>query len=130
MIKTEIDSSNLIRRFKKFDRNIDTFPWLKVGDEVENSVKENFDAGGKPDKWIPRKVTQPWPVLIKTGRLRNSIYVEKIKDGVTVGTRVSYQAVHIFGYPQGNIPARPFLLVQDEDIKETKKKLVKHIFKK
>lgn len=129
MIKTEVDASGMIKRMKKINKNLDDLPWLKVGAIAKDSVEENFDSGGGDKKWIPRKVNEPWPILIKSGRLRNSIYTEKIKDGVTVGSRVPYQAVHEFGYPKGGIPARSFLEVQNEDLKMIKKLIIKDIKK-
>jgi phage gpG-like protein len=53
-------------------------------------------------------------------------------DSVTVGTNVEYAAIHNFGGQAGRgrkvmIPARPFLVVQDEDITEMKSVIGDHL---
>jgi phage gpG-like protein len=44
---------------------------------------------------------------------------------VVIGTNVQYAATHQFG--RGKIPARPFLLVHDEDRREAASILLRHI---
>lgn len=58
--------------------------------------------------------------LIDTARLQNSIHPRAYKDRAVVGTNVVYAAIHQFGGKAGRgkkvtIPARPFLMVQEED---------------
>lgn len=55
-------------------------------------------------------------ILTDTARLRRSIHsvlINKFTVAVRAGTE--YAATHQFGVPGRNAPARPFLLVQDED---------------
>jgi phage virion morphogenesis protein len=52
-----------------------------------------------------------------------SISVRASSDKVVVGTNVVYAAIHHFGGQAGRgrkvtIPARPFMMIQDEDWKE------------
>ncbi|MBI5634867.1 MAG: phage virion morphogenesis protein [Nitrospirae bacterium] len=59
-------------------------------------------------------------VLQDTARLKNSINSNAFSDRVEIGTNVIYGAIHQFGGAAGRgkkvtIPARPFLMVQDED---------------
>ena len=71
--------------------------------------------------------------LIDTGRLMKSItYKLRGRHGVAVGTNVVYGAIHQFGGKAGRghsvtIPARPFLVVQDEDLQEIGEILKRHI---
>jgi phage virion morphogenesis protein len=62
-------------------------------------------------------------ILVDTARLKNSIKVQASSDKVVVGTNVIYAAIQHFGGMAGRghkvrIPARPFMMIQDEDWKE------------
>ncbi len=116
--------------------------WMAFGGRMVNSVRQNFMAGGRPVPWKP--VSREGKPLIDTGRLMNSIHWKPIPDGVAVGTNVAYASIHQFGghtkphiirpkvkkalfwagaphpckavhHPGSVIPARPFLMVQDDD---------------
>lgn len=70
--------------------------------------------------------------LVDTARLRNSINVDAGRNKVEIGTNVKYAAIHQFGGKAGrgkkiNIPARPFLVVQDEDIREINSVLKRYL---
>lgn len=130
MIKVEVDARNVLQRLNKMAKNVDTLPWIQVGNLVRESVKDNFTAGGRPNKWVPRKVSKPWPILVKSGTLKNSHYVELIQNGVKVGNKVPYQAVHNFGYPPRNIAQREYLMVQPEDFLKIDNIITNHIKKK
>ncbi len=137
-----------------------------IGALARESVKTNFAAGGRPERWKPIKHRDGQP-LRDTGRLMNSI--GRLVDGTTVyvGTNIEYAAVHHFGarkgsfgvtvlpvkqhqrqvtqafgkqlkfpvwatvaphnrkvaLPWGDIPARPFMILQDEDVVEIKELL-------
>jgi phage virion morphogenesis protein len=59
-------------------------------------------------------------VLMRTARLRNSIKHKAYSDRVEIGTNVIYGRIHQLGGKAGSglkvtIPARPYLMVQDED---------------
>ena len=110
-----------------------------VGEIVRTSVVENFQQGGRPEKWAPlspvttrrRKKGGADPLIVEgfAGGLMGSIHADAGKDWALVGTDKIYGAVHQFGaaqgefgttsrgapIPWGNIPARPYLMVQDED---------------
>ena len=58
--------------------------------------------------------------LFDTARLQNSVTVQAQADRVVVGTNVIYARIHQLGGMAGRnkkvkIPARPYLLVQEED---------------
>lgn len=103
-----------------------------AGEIVVASVERNFQEGGRPNKWRSlaaatlkarsggRKAKGGPRVLIRTGRLKNSISATVSGDAVKVGTSVIYAAIHQFGGTCGAghkvvMPARPFLMVQDDD---------------
>lgn len=72
-------------------------------------------------------------ILIKEGLLMGSVTFEATSTSVEVGTNKEYAAIHNFGGEAGRkssrvkIPARPFLVLQEEDLKEVKETLEKHL---
>ena len=64
------------------------------------------------------------PILQATGTLRNSIisaaaegHVEKIdRNSLEIGTNLDYARAHNFGVSKNNLPARPYIFFQKEDI--------------
>lgn len=112
----KVDVTRARQRILKIIRRSRTIPWLQVGEIGRTSIRKNFLTGGRPNKWQPRKVDVPWPPLIKSGDLMNSIYNEPFANGATIGTRKIYAAVHNFGYPQRNIAKRKYLIIPIEDI--------------
>jgi len=123
-----------------------------IGEHMLRSVQRNFDAEGRPVRWQPlaastlmRKVggkrrstkkrgglrsaaarrLRGNKILTATGRLRRSISYRASARQVLIGTNVIYAATHQFG--RGRIPARPFLLVQDEDKQKARSILLEHV---
>jgi phage virion morphogenesis protein len=110
-------------------------------------------AQWKPSR---RAVREGGQTLVKTGRLVNSIFSETDASRAVVGTNVKYAAIQQLGakigarvilpvkgkalfwpgarhpvkkvnWPGATIPARPFLVIQDEDWAEIRDALWKHI---
>lgn len=106
-----------------------------IGEIVRTSVERNFAAGGRPVKWKPSKRVEKYggQTLSDTGRLRRSFTVRAYKDRAEVGTNVSYAAIHQFGgivsmgKKSVRIPARPFLMVQNEDWVKMRRYLERYI---
>jgi phage virion morphogenesis protein len=118
----------------------------ELGEIALSSIEKNFEVGGRyssPDswrggskKWKPlasatikqREKEGKWPgqILVKSaGGLAPSISTYVTKDSVSVGTNKVYAAIHQFGGRAGRghkvtIPARPYIVIQDEDITEMK----------
>lgn len=111
-------------------------PAMKIiGAIIKDSVLKNFMVGGRP-KWRPSKraMKEGGRTLVDKAILQNSINPKAFSDRAEVGTNVIYSAIHQFGGKAGkghkvNIPARPFLMVQDEDWTEIKAALTAHILK-
>jgi phage virion morphogenesis protein len=111
-----------------------------IGATVEASVIKNFQAGGRPGGW---KALSPVTLAKKKGGsiligkgfgggLMGSISYKAENDAVMVGTNKKYAAIHQFGGQAGrgrkvSIPARPFLMVQDEDWHGIKDQLADYI---
>ncbi len=137
----------------------------KIGAVGRESIRLNFEGGGRPTTWQRLKVRQGQPLRDKN-RLMNSITSTAGTDSVRIGTNVEYAAVQNFGakkhsfgsftftvpahdrliargrhkgrktkvrehtrtmkLPWGTIPARPFMLLQDDDLLDMQEILAKH----
>ena len=107
----------------------------------------------KPSRRAAREGGQ---TLVKSGRLVNSIFAEADNSRAVVGTNVKYARAHQLGakigarvilpvkgkalfwpgarhpvkkvnWPGATIPARPFLVIQDEDWAEIRQAMTQHI---
>ena len=125
-IKVNVDASKLLNRLNKFEGNLNTLPWMQAGGIVRNSILENFVAQGRPKKWAPRKDKLSHPILDKSGKMKGSIDIAPLNNGVSVGTRgISYAK-----FPQHGtkfMPARPYVMVQPGDIKDIQVLFRKHL---
>jgi len=96
-----------------------------------DSVEENFEKEGRPDKWQElakstikqRKKKGHWPgrILQVRGELTSSITSYYDSDSAVVGTNKVYAAIHQFGGDAGRgkkvkIPARPYLKLIEKEI--------------
>ena len=87
---------------------------MDIGDLLVESVHKNFEHGGRPGTWEPRKDNNPWPLLMKTGELYNSIEANASQNDVYVDAGAEYGVYHNEG--TSTIPQREFLVIQDEDL--------------
>ncbi len=153
-IKMEVDDKGVKKALRKLSRHVeDMTPVMKkIGRKIVTSVQENFNREGRysrkgswrggSKRWEPlaestikqRKRQGYWPgkILTRLGGLKGSIISHAGKDHVVVGTNVIYAAIHQFGGKAGRghrakIPARPFLVVQDEDLEEIREEIADYI---
>ena len=102
-----------------------------VGATMEASIQRNFEEEGRPKKWdslSPETLkNKPNTKILQVkghgGGLLGSIHFEVMPNSVQIGTNKIYAAIHQFGGQAGRghkitIPAREYLLVQDEDWRE------------
>lgn len=117
-------------------------PFKQVALLVKASVQQNFAAGGRPTPWPGLTHRQGQP-LRDTGRLMASVTTNALtrethtatNHVLEIGTNLVYANVHQFGFSgvvqvkehqrkgrpvkahqrKMKIPARPFLLLQEED---------------
>lgn len=137
--------SGLIRRIhqlKSDTRNTER-AMAAAGAYMLGSIEQNFRAQGRPQKWQKlaastlaararrnsrrrkaNRATGCPQILIDKGRMKNQIGFKVIGGGVgvEVGLNARQARRQHFGYPGGAgrghspTPARPFLLVQREDV--------------
>jgi len=137
-IVVDVDTKPVSDMLKKFRHRMGTLkPAMKIiGQIMRTSIVENFQKGGRPDAWEPLSdetllTKKGDKILINqgfAGGLMGSIHPEIGDDYVMVGTDKKYAAIHQFGGKAGRggkvtIPARPFLLIQDEDIDDITEEL-------
>lgn len=137
----EIDlSSNLkqvLQQLQEKARELnDLSPLMqRVAGIMADAVEENFEQQGRP-RWKPlkdstirqRRRQGYWPgkILQQTGRLASSIESRYDKTSARVqvgGSDFPYAAIHQFGGMAGpgrtvEIPARPYLFLAEDDLKE------------
>lgn len=100
------------------------------------SFRKNFEAEGRPEPWVPlSEVTinmrdAAGPILVRSGLLKRTIQqfniwtVDRTKAAILdLPEKIWYGKVHQGGYGYGRksqsraagIPARPFVMIQEED---------------
>lgn len=177
MIYAKIDDKNskiVIEGIQNSAKNMSK-PMRKIANMLENSVKENFDVGGRysspssimggDKKWMaPKYPVSKGKTLDRSGTLKNSIQGEGTTKEATVSTGIIYAAIHNFGgktkphkiegrnsakkrlkfststgsilfrssvnHPGSKIDARPFMVIQPEDLELAKEMIADHIIKK
>lgn len=136
----------LFRRIKKLatDTKHVERPLRAAGTLMLASIEKNFKAQGRPARWKSLKAATvarrrkgrgrgKAQILINTGRLKNSHSMKVFTDGVAVGTNIVYAPRHHFGYKGGEgrgrseTPARPFLMFQEEDVRDIGEIFKRHI---
>jgi phage virion morphogenesis protein len=104
-----------------------------IGNEIKELTQDRFNTKTSPDgdTWTAiaektrryyeskPKLSAAEPPLVVEGMLRLSLTSE-VQDGAwstLVGATMEYAAVHQFGWPKKNIPARPYLGISTDDAK-------------
>jgi len=95
---------------------------------LEISVKKNFQDGGRPVKWEPKKKDGSPSHLFMTGVLFNTIGSDSGVDFAEAGamTLLPYSLIHQFGYngvrrdgKYMHMPIREYVMFQGEDIDQS-----------
>ena len=116
-------------------------PAMKIiGAIVRTSIVRNFEKGGRPTKWqalSPETLKKKKGTAIlreqgMAGGLMGSVNYKAFNDKVVISANKLYAAIHHFGGKAGRgrkvtIPARPYMMVQDEDWVEMKAALGDYI---
>lgn len=143
IINITIDDSDVNRITDgAISRMNDLTPAMRdIGSHMLESIDRNFEVGGRPKKWKRsyRAILEGGKTLVATARLKSSIKYRARPNEVEVGTNVIYGGIHQLGgtirpkrkkalkfrladggfrtVKSVKMPARPFLVAQDEDIK-------------
>lgn len=110
------------------------------------SIDRNFSEGGRygtenvfgggSTRWKPsgRAQRDGGQTLVDTGQLAASIQVNVVGNSVQIGTNKIYGAIHNYGGTAGRnqsarIPARPFLVIQNEDLEDIGESLARYLIR-
>jgi phage virion morphogenesis protein len=99
-----------------------------IGVEMEGQTRDRFDTQKDPEGNVWKELAQKTrdyymkngldkkSLLVQEGYLRASI-TSQVSDtwSVLAGATRIYAAVHQFGWPEKNIPARPYLGISSQD---------------
>ena len=127
-IQVKVDTSQLDKMLADFPATLavaQQSALLSIGAEIKSQAERAFrHPNYRPSPWAPRKEEyqrvvnkrtgkakfkrkDTWPLLIKSGKLRQSIAFKlEGKDAVVVGSDAKYAPYHQFGTK--HMPARPF----------------------
>ena len=110
-----------------------------IGEYMLRRTDERFSAEKDPEgnPWQPLseetlKKKKHTKILTESSNLRSRIVYKADVDSVALGTNVIYGAIHQLGGKAGRgrkvtIPARPYLGVNDEDLREFVEILADHL---
>lgn len=122
MIRFELDSGKDV----KINRDLSK-AMRGVAQIMKRSIKLNFQAGGRPVPWMPKKDGTARP-LWGSGVLRSTLRSEYGKNyaEAAMGAGLKYAWIHQKGGLAGrghkaNIPARPYMVLQREDLENIAK---------
>lgn len=129
---------------------ISTIPMQPLFKEIEqlikSSIERNFKEGGRygsgkfgggSNKWTKSKraILQGGQTLQDTSSMKLNVGVQVSSDGngqfnVTLTAGKVYSAAHNFGHPsRPKLPARPFLVIQDEDLEDITQLVAEYLAK-
>ncbi|MDD3420305.1 MAG: phage virion morphogenesis protein [Candidatus Gastranaerophilales bacterium] len=134
-IEIKINDAELQKSLKKLAIKAENLrPLMKnISGIMMDSVEENFEKEGRPDKWTSlakstikqRSKKGYWPgrILQMRGELASSITSKYDNNCAVVGTNKVYAAIHQLGGNAGRnkkakIPARPYLSLTTRDEKQ------------
>ena len=115
-IEVNVDTSNLDQKLADFPvalARAQQRALQDIGQAVASRATLAFRTPTmRPSPWAPRKSGGKWPLLIKSGSLRQSIgWKLRGNNTVVVGTDKKYAGYHQTGTK--NMPARPFMPVDE-----------------
>lgn len=155
-VRVEVDSSKADRLMHAILANGQKLPLRRMQTIGYRSVLRNFQEQGRPDKWPPLKAGEGTfgkrdkqgrflaktganrraggRPLQDTGALKKSVMPLGLgRFNFVVRTRLPYAPFHQFGTKRRDggvhIPARPFMLWQDVDIKAIEDILADHLIR-
>lgn len=124
-MRVVVKMDNVIRTLRKAKRKAENMLPLSrmIANQLKKTVMRNFEAQGRPTKWKPLSPRyRAWKkehgytdkILVRTGRLRQSINTRYTNDEAAVYTGVKYGVLHQTGTRR--LPKRPFLVLPNEDL--------------
>ena len=134
-IEIEFDNKEVNRKLLELARSGENLrPLMKnIAGIFSYATEENFKDEGRPEKWVDlsestkkqRQKKGKWPgqILQVTTQLALSVNTFYDDDSAVIGSNLAYAAIHQLGGKAGkgkkvNIPARPYLKLTEDNMKE------------
>lgn len=90
-------------------------PLRNIGGELQKTFQDNFaQEGGLFGGWVDRKKDYPWPILNKTGRMRQGFRFNYGKTELTITNPVPYFKYHQSGKPRTRLPRRVMMKIDND----------------
>lgn len=125
MFEVTVDISHFLELGKK----LDYLPTGAIAKLILQSIEQNFDDEGRPTPWAPRKDEgDGHPLLKDTGSLYYSIFynIDRKSDEIDIEFESGMPYAGYLDQGTSKMEARPFFLVQDEDLTEIEDILARH----
>lgn len=98
-------------------------PLEESSNSLLKSFDENFDMRGKRfGGWAPRKIVADWPLLEKSGDMRESFVSAVTKTQAVLGNTSEYFPYHQSNAPRTKIPRRVMMMIDEQSRRE----IIKH----
>jgi phage gpG-like protein len=112
------DTQELLRKLQ-LKQNDWTQELYDIGVLMLRSIDLNFDRQGRPTAWTPSQAAQKrnGMTLVDTGRLRRSVSILGDPDNLFDLKKTSLKMSTDVDYAKYLHEERPFLVVQDEDLR-------------
>lgn len=118
------------RRLITISDGIDNFdePFNEIGDQLLQTIDMNFGSRGALfGTWPPRKDSNPWPLLEKTGTMRGSFSKTNFGDYLLITNSVAYFPYHQSRAARTVLPRRVMMKIDQERKQFIQKAFQKHI---
>lgn len=134
-IEIEFDNKEVNNKLLELAKSGENLrPLMKnIAGILSYAAEENFKDEGHPEKWVDlsestkkqRQKIGKWPgqILQVTTQLALSVNTFYDDDSAVIGSNLAYAAIHQLGGKAGknkkvNIPARPYLTLTEDNLKE------------
>ncbi len=135
----QVDLSGALKKINKIVKRVDKINFDEVGQMGLQSIRKNFEVSGRYNQpgeeiggstqWQARKDNAPHPLLVKSGALRDGVYMQLNTNGFTLISDKPYSAAQNYGYAKNNLPARPFMTIPPEEIQEMAEEIARQLTK-
>lgn len=133
----QLDLSGALKKIRKIVKNVEKIDYDEIGQMGVQSIRRNFEEQGRYNqpgeeiggstRWEPRKDDEPHPILIKSGALRDGVYMQLNSNGFTLISDKPYSAAQNYGFAKRNLPARPFMTIPPEEIREMSEEVARQL---
>ncbi len=102
-----------------------------ISNVMMNSTQSNFQAGGRDPQWPERKRSYPWPILNKTGKMKNQslselrVWLQQGRLNILNVYSTFYAKYHQYGTTR--LPVRKFVKPLEQE-KQQMMTIIRKVF--